>query len=172
MIEGQEVMERINLPTSYWRSTNKDSFRTDMYECIFHLLSLWYNYYNDFLSKLPVDHLANCRRPLYEKHCCRKCNLLSASPPNAHSRFPLWNHLWSVFCLYHLTGVAMCVVTCVAHGDIAGCLWRTLTWDTSIPKMGVSSVSCCLTWGLRYHPACMPQDWAMDCRLQPCPGTE
>lgn len=103
---------------------------------------------------------------------CRKCSLLPVFPPHAYSRFSSQNHLWSCFWLNRSTGVATCVATCVALGDIGGSSWRTLTWDISIRRMDLSSASCCLTWGLRCHPASMPQDWAMDCRLQPSPGTE
>jgi len=51
MIEGQEVMERTNSPTFCWRSTNKGSFSTDMYGCIFHSFSVWYNFFNAFSSE-------------------------------------------------------------------------------------------------------------------------
>jgi len=57
MIVGQEVMERTNSPTFCWRSTNKGSFSTDMYGCIFHSFSVWYNFCNAFfIPKPPADH--------------------------------------------------------------------------------------------------------------------
>jgi len=50
MIEGQEVMEITNSPTLCWRSTNRGSFSTVMYGCIFLSFSVWYNFYNAFSS--------------------------------------------------------------------------------------------------------------------------
>jgi len=61
MIVGQVVMERTNSLTFCWRSTNKGSFSTDMYGCVFHLFSVWYSFWNIFLPKPPADHLANRR---------------------------------------------------------------------------------------------------------------
>jgi len=67
MIEGQEVMEKTNLPTFCWRSTNKGSFSTDMYGCIFHSFSVWYNFCNAFSSETacgpPMVHERQ-----FEKH--------------------------------------------------------------------------------------------------------
>jgi hypothetical protein len=57
MIEGQEVIERTNSPTFCWRSTNKGSFSTDMYGCIFHLFCVWYNFCNVFSSKTACGPL-------------------------------------------------------------------------------------------------------------------
>jgi hypothetical protein len=51
IIEGQVVMERTNLHTFCWRSTNKGSFNTDMYGCIFHSFSVWYNFCNALSSE-------------------------------------------------------------------------------------------------------------------------
>jgi hypothetical protein len=48
MIEGQEVMERTNLPTFCWRST---AVITDMYGGILHFFSVWYNLCNAFSSE-------------------------------------------------------------------------------------------------------------------------
>jgi hypothetical protein len=45
MIEVQEVTERTNSLTLHWRSTNKDSFSTDMYKYIFHSFSVWYYFF-------------------------------------------------------------------------------------------------------------------------------
>jgi hypothetical protein len=51
MIAGLDVTE---ITTFCW-SSNKCSFSTDMYGCIFNSLSLGYNFCNDFSSK--VDRL-------------------------------------------------------------------------------------------------------------------
>jgi hypothetical protein len=50
MFEGQVVVERTNMLAFCWRSTNKGSFSTDMYGCVFHL-SVWYNFCNAFSSE-------------------------------------------------------------------------------------------------------------------------
>jgi hypothetical protein len=64
MMEGQEVMERSNLPTFCLRSTNKGSFSTDMYGCIYHLFSVWYIFCKTFLPKLPADYHRPCGKQL------------------------------------------------------------------------------------------------------------
>jgi hypothetical protein len=53
-----------NSPIFCW-STNKGSFNTDMYVCIFHLFSVWYS----FFSAFPLKPLADRRGPQLEKHC-------------------------------------------------------------------------------------------------------
>jgi hypothetical protein len=55
MDEGQEVMERTNSPTFCWSSTNKGSFSTDLYACIFQSFGVWYNFCDPFSSETAAD---------------------------------------------------------------------------------------------------------------------
>jgi len=55
MIVGQEVKERNNSPTFFSRSTNKYSFNTDLYVCIYHFFSVWHNFCNASSSETACE---------------------------------------------------------------------------------------------------------------------
>jgi hypothetical protein len=56
MAEVQEVMERTDSPTFCWWSVNKGSFSTDMFGCVFHSFSVWYNFCSAFSYETAADH--------------------------------------------------------------------------------------------------------------------
>jgi hypothetical protein len=65
MMEGQDVMERSNSPTFCLRSTNKGSFSTDMYGCIYHCLvsdTFFAKHFFQNCVQTTTHHVANsCR---------------------------------------------------------------------------------------------------------------
>jgi hypothetical protein len=73
MIVRWKVMGITISPIFCWKSTNKGSSSTDMHRCIFHLLSVWYNFCNAFSSKttcgLPQTTWWSTVDHSFEKHC-------------------------------------------------------------------------------------------------------
>jgi hypothetical protein len=98
MIEGLDVMERTNSPTFCCRLTNKDSFSTDMYGCIFHSFSAWYNFCN-FFPKLPADR----RGPQFKKHCSTPYEICFQGGENASCVLVLWRLILLCTALIHDT---------------------------------------------------------------------
>jgi len=79
MIGGQEVMERTNSLNFCWRPSNKASFSTDMYGCLFLFIQCLIQFFPmPFLPKPPANRRGPSSEPprkqvdrgsQSEKHC-------------------------------------------------------------------------------------------------------
>jgi hypothetical protein len=84
MLEWQYAVERTNSPALCCWSTNKGSFSTDMYGCIFHSFSVCYNFFNAYSSETAADHLANRCGRQFEEHWSRDPTVYEPSSPIFH----------------------------------------------------------------------------------------
>jgi hypothetical protein len=134
MVVGQKIMERTNSSTFCWRSTDKGSFGTDMYEYLFISSVSEAIYAILFLLKPSADR----RGPQFYKHWYKKW-IRNMSIKNRKKRS------------YRELGVNVTIIlTWILKWDFKLSwlrVWRCVFWDTQLSILE----DACRRENLKYH---------------------